>query len=73
MAPGAWLVRKVEVTGEFELFAADFELFASFHRLFRTDVAGFVQKIRRSCDNLTGVHTHKIYLKNPVQNGMPKK
>jgi hypothetical protein len=36
-------------------------------------VAGFVQKIRRSCDNLTGVHTHKIYLKNPVQNGMPKK
>jgi hypothetical protein len=66
-------MRKVEVTGEVDVFGTGSGLFVAFFRRFWIGMARFVQKMRRTCDNLTGVHTHKIYRKNLMKNQMPKK
>ena len=48
-----WPMRKVEVTGKIDLFSACFDLFTASCRCFWMEMAGFVQKMRRTCDNLT--------------------
>ncbi|WP_139093131.1 hypothetical protein [Pararhizobium polonicum] len=65
--------RKCEITDETGLFAIVFHLFRVFSLPFSRKIEPHAQILRKTCDNLTCVHPHKIYRKKRIRNTMPKK